>query len=97
SLGIMSHLAQKVVIVLVPPLALVFLVLGTIFLGIATPTEGGAMGAVGAMVIAAAKGRLTFDLVRQALGSTTRLSAFVMFVLIGARVFALTFYGVDGH
>jgi TRAP-type mannitol/chloroaromatic compound transport system permease large subunit len=96
-LNVMSRLAQQVIIVLIPPLALVFLVLGTIFLGIATPTEGGAMGAVGALVLAAAKGRLTLDVVKQALGSTTRLSAFVMFILIGARVFSLTFYGVNGH
>ena len=95
--GILSTLAQKVLIVLVPPLALVFLVLGTIFLGIATPTEGGAMGAIGALIIALAKRRLTFELLRQAITSTTRLSAFVMFVLVGARVFGLTFYGVNGH
>ncbi|MBB3978810.1 TRAP-type mannitol/chloroaromatic compound transport system permease large subunit [Rhizobium azooxidifex] len=93
----MSRLAQQVIIVLIPPLALIFLVLGTIFLGIATPTEGGAMGAVGALVMAAAKGRLSLDVVRSALTSTTRLSAFVMFILIGARVFSLTFYGVNGH
>ncbi|MGE4450686.1 TRAP transporter large permease [Castellaniella sp.] len=96
-LGLMSRLAQQVVIVLIPPLGLVFLVLGTIFLGIATPTEGGAMGAVGALAIAAFKGRLDFGVVRSALETTTRLSAFVMFILIGARVFSLTFYGVDGH
>ncbi|MDO5703978.1 MAG: TRAP transporter large permease subunit [Paracoccus sp. (in: a-proteobacteria)] len=96
-LGLMSRLAQQVIIVLVPPLALIFFVLGTIFLGWATPTEGGAMGALGALVLAAAKGRLTFDVVSQALTSTTRLAAFVMFILIGARVFSLTFYGVNGH
>ncbi|MBX3569556.1 MAG: TRAP transporter large permease subunit [Rhizobiaceae bacterium] len=95
--GIMSRLAQQVIIVLIPPLALVFLVLGTIFLGIATPTEGGAMGAVGALILAAAKRRLSLDVIRQALAATTRLSAFVMFILIGARVFSLTFYGVNGH
>jgi len=95
--NMMSRLAQQVIIVLIPPLALVFLVLGTIFLGIATPTEGGAMGAVGALIMAAAKGRLTLDVIRQALASTTRLSAFVLFILIGARVFSLTFYGVNGH
>jgi TRAP-type mannitol/chloroaromatic compound transport system permease large subunit len=95
--NMMSRLAQQVVIVLIPPLALIFLVLGTIFLGIATPTEGGAMGAVGALAMAAAKRRLSLDLVRQALTSTTRLSAFVLFILIGARVFSLTFYGVNGH
>jgi len=95
--NVMSRLAQQVIIVLIPPLALVFLVLGTIFLGVATPTEGGAMGAVGALILAAAKSRLTMDLIRQALASTTRLAAFVMFILIGARVFSLTFYGVNGH
>ncbi|SDA64557.1 TRAP transporter large permease subunit [Sinorhizobium sp. NFACC03] len=93
----MSRLAQQVIIVLIPPLALIFLVLGTIFLGIATPTEGGAMGAVGALIMAAAKGRLNMDVVRGALTATTRLSAFVLFILIGARVFSLTFYGVNGH
>jgi TRAP-type mannitol/chloroaromatic compound transport system permease large subunit len=97
NLNLMSRLAQQVVIVLIPPLALVFLVLGTIFLGIATPTEGGAMGAVGALVMAAAKRRLSLDVVKQALASTTRLSSFVLFILIGSRVFSLTFYGVNGH
>ncbi|MBX3530484.1 MAG: TRAP transporter large permease subunit [Rhizobiaceae bacterium] len=96
-LNLMSRLAQQVIIVLIPPLGLVFLVLGTIFLGIATPTEGGAMGAVGALAMAAAKGRLNLDVIRQALSSTTRLSSFVLFILIGARVFSLTFYGVNGH
>ncbi|HEY0213195.1 MAG TPA: TRAP transporter large permease subunit [Paenirhodobacter sp.] len=93
----MSRLAQQVVIVLIPPLALVMLVLGTIFLGIATPTEGGAMGAVGALVLSIAKGRLSMKVLREALASTTRLSAFVMFILIGARFFSLAFYGVNGH
>ena len=96
-INLMSRLAQQVIMVLIPPLALIFLVLGTIFLGIATPTEGGAMGAVGAMGLAAMKGRLNLGVVRQALESTTRLSAFVMFILIGARMFSLTFYGVNGH
>jgi TRAP-type mannitol/chloroaromatic compound transport system permease large subunit len=96
-ISLMSRLAQQVIIVLIPPLALIFLVLGTIFLGVATPTEGGAMGAVGAMVLAATKGRLNMDVIRSALASTTRLSAFVMFILLGARMFSLTFYGVNGH
>ena len=96
-LNSMSRLAQQVIIVLIPPLALVFLVLGTIFLGIATPTEGGAMGALGAMVLAAMKGRLNYGVITQALASTTRLSAFVIFILLGARMFSLTFYGVNGH
>ena len=96
-LGLLSRMAEAVVIVLVPPLALVFLVLGTIFLGVATPTEGGAMGAAGALILAFAKRRLTLDLLTQAVDSTAKLSAFVIFILIGARVFSLTFYGVNGH
>jgi TRAP-type mannitol/chloroaromatic compound transport system permease large subunit len=88
---------MRVVADLLPPLILIFLVLGTIFRGIATPTEGGAMGAVGAMILALMNRKLTFDLTRQAAESTARLSAFVLFILIGARVFSLTFYGVDGH
>ncbi|NEY88773.1 TRAP transporter large permease [Tabrizicola oligotrophica] len=96
-MNLMSRLAQQVIMVLIPPLALIFLVLGTIFLGIATPTEGGAMGAVGSLLLAGLKGRLNLGVIRQALESTTRLSAFVMFILIGARVFSLTFYGVNGH
>jgi TRAP-type mannitol/chloroaromatic compound transport system permease large subunit len=96
-LNLLSRLAQQVIMVLIPPLALIFLVLGTIFIGLATPTEGGAMGAVGAMILAAAKGRLRFATLNSALLATSRLSAFVMFVLIGARMFSLTFYGVNGH
>jgi TRAP-type mannitol/chloroaromatic compound transport system permease large subunit len=96
-LNIISRLAEQVIIVLIPPLALIFLVLGTIFLGIATPTEGGAMGATGALLISLAKGRLTMATVKQALDSTTKLSAFVMMILIGARVFGLTFYGINGN
>jgi tripartite ATP-independent transporter DctM subunit len=88
---------MRVVGDLLPPLVLIFLVLGTIFRGIATPTEGGAMGAVGALVLALMNRKLSFDLTRQAAESTARLSSFVLFILIGARVFSLTFYGVSGH
>ena len=94
---LISTLAEQVISVMVPPLALIFLVLGTIFIGVATPTEGGAMGATGALALGAAKRRLTWDLVRQATESTAKLSAFVVFILLGARVFSLTFYGVSGH
>ncbi|WP_043880301.1 TRAP transporter large permease subunit [Azorhizobium caulinodans] len=96
-LGLLSKLAEQVIFVMVPPLALIFLVLGTIFIGVATPTEGGAMGSVGALLLAAGRGRLKFDLMRQATYSTAKLSAFVLFILLGSRVFSLTFYGVDGH
>lgn len=96
-LNLLSKLATQVIFVMVPPLGLVFLVLGTIFIGVATPTEGGAMGASGAIILALMKRRLSFKLTRQAIESTAKLSAFVLFILVGARVFSLTFYGVDGH
>jgi TRAP-type mannitol/chloroaromatic compound transport system permease large subunit len=96
NLGYLSKMAEQVVIVLIPPLALIFLVLGTIFLGIATPTEGGAMGATGALIMSLMKGRLDRKTLLQALDSTAKLATFVMFILIGARVFALTFYGISG-
>jgi TRAP-type mannitol/chloroaromatic compound transport system permease large subunit len=93
----LSRMAQQTTFVMVPPLFLIFLVLGTIFIGVATPTEGGAMGASGALILGALKRRLTWDLVRQAVESTAKLAAFVIFILLGARVFSLTFYGVSGH
>jgi TRAP-type mannitol/chloroaromatic compound transport system permease large subunit len=96
-LKLLSQMAERVTFVLIPPLALVFLVLGTIFLGVATPTEGGAMGAAGALIMAIARRRLSWSLLRQAMDTTAKLSAFVVFILIGARVFSLTFYGVNGH
>ncbi|WP_169788622.1 TRAP transporter large permease [Blastochloris viridis] len=96
-LKLLSRLAEQVVFVMVPPLALIFLVLGTIFVGVATPTEGGAMGATGALLLAAVKGRMNLKLLKQATESTAKLSAFAMFILLGARVFSLTFYGVNGH
>ncbi|QRM27208.1 TRAP transporter large permease subunit [Microvirga sp. VF16] len=103
-LRLMSNMAQQVTFVMVPPLLLIFLVLGTIFIGLATPTEGGAMGALGSVILAAVKrkldnnpARFNWTLVRQATEATAKLSAFVLFILIGARVFSLTFYGVNGH
>ncbi len=96
-LNLLSNMAEKVVFVLIPPLGLIFLVLGTIFIGVATPTEGGAMGAVGAIILALMKRRLSWKLNVQAMDTTAKLTTFVVFILIGARVFSLTFYGVDGH
>ena len=90
-------LTLRVLTTLLPPLLLIFLVLGTIFLGIATPTEGGAMGATGALIMAFARRRLNLKLLKQAMETTAKLTTFVLFILIGARVFSLTFYGVDGH
>ncbi|WP_374515991.1 TRAP transporter large permease subunit, partial [Niveibacterium sp.] len=96
-LRLLSRMAEQVTFVLIPPLLLIFLVLGTIFLGIATPTEGGAMGATGALIMAVMRKRLDSKLLKQAMESTAKLTAFVVFILVGARVFSLTFYGVDGH
>jgi GntP family gluconate:H+ symporter len=95
-LRLLSRMAERVTFVLIPPLLLIFLVLGTIFLGIATPTEGGAMGALGAFTMAMARGRLSMALLKQALTVTTRLSCFVVFILIGSTMFSLVFQGVDG-
>jgi TRAP-type mannitol/chloroaromatic compound transport system permease large subunit len=97
NLKLLSRLAERVTFALIPPLVLIFLVLGTIFLGVATPTEGGAMGAVGALVMAFARRRLDMKLTRQALDSTARLSTFVLFILIGSTVFSFTFNAADGH
>jgi TRAP-type mannitol/chloroaromatic compound transport system permease large subunit len=96
-MGLLSRLAEQVTFVLMPPLILIFLVLGTIFLGVATPTEGGAMGAIGALMLAVGRGRLGWGMLGQALDSTTRLATFVLFILIGSTVFSFTFNAADGH
>jgi len=91
-----SAMAVRVLVSLVPPLVLIFLVLGTIFLGIASPTAGGAMGAVGALLLALARRRLNLDVLRQSLDSTTRITSFVIFILIGSTIFTLVFRGMNG-
>ena len=83
-----GKLALRVLTTLVPPLTLIFLVLGTIFLGIATPTEGGAMGATGALLMAVVRRRMSLSLLKQAMEKTAKLTTFVLFILIGARVFS---------
>jgi TRAP-type mannitol/chloroaromatic compound transport system permease large subunit len=94
---LLSRLAEQVTFVLMPPLILIFLVLGTIFLGVATPTEGGAMGALGALILAMIKGKLSMPLTKQALEATAKLASFVLFILIGSTVFSFTFNAADGH
>ncbi|HEX6138737.1 MAG TPA: TRAP transporter large permease subunit [Casimicrobiaceae bacterium] len=91
-----ARLVVKVFTSMIPPLVLIFLVLGTIFLGIATPTEGGAMGASGAMIMALARRKLTYTVLRQAIESTATMTSFVMFILVGSTVFSLIFRGMDG-
>ncbi len=95
-LKLLSRMAERVTFVLIPPLALIFLVLGTIFLGVATPTEGGAMGSVGALAMAVGRRRLSWRLLRQAMDSTTKLSSFVLMILVGSTTFSLSFQAVDG-
>jgi tripartite ATP-independent transporter DctM subunit len=81
---------------MVPSIVLILLVLGTIFMGLATPTEAGAMGTLGAVVLAVINRRFTWKLMREAMGNTMRLTSMVIFILIGATVFSLVFQGVDG-
>jgi tripartite ATP-independent transporter DctM subunit len=91
-----AALAKQSLISMGPPLLLIFLVLGTLFAGVATPTEGGAMGAAGALILALVRKRLNLDLLRQAMDSTTRLTSFVVFILIGSTVFTLVFRLMEG-
>ncbi|MFP5431013.1 MAG: TRAP transporter large permease subunit [Gammaproteobacteria bacterium] len=91
-----AALWRRAVLSLVPPLLLIFLVLGTIFIGLATPTEGGAMGAAGAVLLAAIKGRLNRTMLDDALQTTARLTCFVLFILIGSSLFSLVFRALDG-
>lgn len=91
-----AELGKRVLLVLLPPLVLILLVLGSIFSGIATPTEAGALGAIGAMGLAAANKRLSWQALRETMDSTTRLTAMVLFLLIGSTAFALVFRGLNG-
>ena len=91
-----GSLLGRVFLVLLPPLVLILVVLGSIFAGIATPTEAGALGAVGALILAAINRRLTKKALRQTMDSTTRLTSMVLFLLIGSTAFALVFRGLDG-
>jgi tripartite ATP-independent transporter DctM subunit len=91
-----TALLGKVFTSMIPPLVLIFLVLGTIFIGVATPTEGGALGATGAIVMAIVKRKLSFSLLKQAVESTAVMTSFVMFILVGSTVFSLVFRGLNG-
>jgi len=91
-----GELLRQVALVLIPPLALIMLVLGSIFAGLATPTEAGALGAVGAIILAAINRRLTRKALSETLRYTTRLTAMVIFLLIGSTAFALVFRGLGG-
>ena len=91
-----SVLLVRCLVSMVPSLALIFMVLGTILLGLATPTEGGAMGAAGALALAIMHRRLSWKLLKESMDTTLKLTTMVMFILVGSTVFSLTFRGVDG-
>jgi tripartite ATP-independent transporter DctM subunit len=92
-----SALVKRVLWGMLPSIVLIFLVLGTLFMGLATPTEAGALGAFGGMVLAAMHGRLSWSLIWQAMDSTFRVTTMVIFILLGSSVFSLVFQGVDGN
>jgi tripartite ATP-independent transporter DctM subunit len=91
-----AHLARQVALVMIPPLVLILLVLGSIFLGVATPTEAGALGAVGAMILAGVNRRLTRRALQHSMMETAKLTTMVMFLLIGSTLFTLVFRGIYG-
>ena len=89
-------LLRRVGMVMIPPLVLIVLVLGSIFAGVATPTEAGALGAVGAMALAAVNRRFSLGALRETARETTKLTSMVVFLLIGSTAFALVFRGLNG-
>jgi len=91
-----GNLFNKVIFTLFPPLILVLGVLGSIFFGIASPTESAAIGAIGAMLLAAAHQRLNLKNLQEAMQQTTRLTSMVFLILIGATAFGLVFRGMGG-
>jgi len=91
-----KSLAVRVLTVMIPPLILILLVLGSIFFGIATPTEAGAVGCVGAIILAMAKGKFSLTALRNICDVTLRTTTMVMFILLGSTAFSLVFQGVGG-
>ena len=91
-----AALVRRVVLVMLPPLALIVIVLGSIFFGVATPTDAGALGAVGAMVLAGLRGRMSVRTLQKTAQDTTKLTAMVVFLLVGSTAFALVFRGLYG-
>jgi tripartite ATP-independent transporter DctM subunit len=89
-------LLKRVLLVMLPPLVLILLVLGSIFAGLATPTEAGALGAVGAIALAAVNGRLSMEALHETMDETMRLTSMVMFLLVGSTAFSLIFRGLGG-
>jgi len=91
-----GSLMLRVIVVLIPPLLLIMAVLGSILTGLATPTEAAAVGAVGALLLAAKRGELSAQKLADISRSTARISSMVFLILIGASVFSLVFRGYGG-
>ncbi|WP_085442376.1 TRAP transporter large permease [Magnetofaba australis] len=91
-----TQLWSRALRVLLPPLAMILAVLGSILAGIATPTEAASVGAVGAMVLAALRGQLSLQTLRQTMRSTTEVTSMVFLIFIGATIFSLVFRGFGG-
>ena len=89
-------LGRQVMAELIPPISLIFLVLGSIIAGIATPTEAAAVGAVGAMTLAIYRKQFNLAILKQVMQNTTRISSMVFMILIGASIFSLVFRGFEG-
>jgi tripartite ATP-independent transporter DctM subunit len=90
-------LATRVMQAMIPPLVLILLVLGSIFFGITTPTEAGAVGSVGAIVLAAFNHQLNWKALREVCDATLRISTMVVFILLGSTAFSLVFRGLRGE
>lgn len=91
-----GELTRRVMLVMLPPLLLILVVLGSIFAGVATPTEAGALGALGAILLAIVNRRMSMEAIRATMKETAILTAMVMILLVGARAFSLVFIGVNG-
>ena len=89
-------LLVRVITVMLPPLVLIVLILGSIFFGIATPTEAGALGSVGTIILAALNRQLSWTALREVCDATLRVTTMVMFILIGSTAFSLVFRGLGG-
>ena len=90
------RLGREITKVMVPPLALIVVVLGSIFIGWATPTEAGAFGALGAMILALANRRMSWKSLQESLDTTVKMTSMVLFILIGSQTFSLVFRGLYG-
>ena len=91
-----ERLTKRAINVLMPPILLICLVLGSILIGAATPTESASVGAVGAMVLAAVREQLNLHILRDVMRSTAQISCMVFVILLGASIFSLTFRAFGG-